>query len=174
LAAPPHLIAEVLGGTLHTQPRPAVRHARAAFKLSGTLGPRFDGDDPASREWILLFEPELHLGSEPDIVVPDMAGWRRSTLAQLPDAAFLTVAPDWVCEVLSPSTCRIDRVLKMPIYRREQVRHVWLMDPEAKTLEIFRLDGANYSLIATHGEEERVRAEPFDAIEIALGSLWLR
>src|SRR3954469_25857011 len=102
LTAPAGVIAEVLGGMLHTQPRPAVRHARAASKLSGTLGPRFDGDHPDSNGWLLLFEPELHLGPEPDILVPDMAGWKRTTLAELPDAAFLTVAPDWVCEVLSP------------------------------------------------------------------------
>lgn len=174
LNAPANVIAEVLGGTLHTQPRPAVRHARATSKLSGVLGPRFDGDGPESNEWTLLYEPELHLGSDPDILVPDLAGWKRTTLAELPDAAFLTVPPDWVCEVLSPSTRRVDRVVKMPIYRRELVRHVWLIDPEAKTLEVFRLDGATYSLLGSYAENERVRAEPFDAIELELGRLWLR
>jgi Uma2 family endonuclease len=84
------------------------------------------------------------------------------------------VAPDWACEVLSPSTRRVDRVVKMPIYRRENVRHVWLVDPEAKTLEVFRLDGESYRLVDTFAEDARVRAEPFDAIELELGALWLR
>jgi Uma2 family endonuclease len=120
----------------------------------------------------LLDEPELHLGAEPDILVPDLAGWRRTTLPELPNAAFLTVPPDWACEVLSPRTHRTDRVVKMPVYRRERVGHVWLVDPDAKTLEVYRLDGDTYRLLDTFGDEARVRAEPFDAIELELGALW--
>jgi len=95
-------------------------------------------------------------------------------MPELPDAAFLTIPPDWVCEVLSPSTQQLDRSKKLPIYRREQVAHVWLVDPSAKTLEVLRLDGDSYRLIVTYADDERCRAEPFDAIELELGALWQR
>jgi Uma2 family endonuclease len=174
LAAPAHVIAEVLDGVLHTQPRPNLRHARVSSELGVELGAAFGRRRGGPGGWILLDEPELHLGPGPDILVPDLAGWRLTTLAEVPDVPYLTVAPDWVCEVLSSSTRRTDRVVKMPIYRRERVQHVWLIDPEAKTLEVFRLDGDSYRLIDTFAEDARVRAEPFDAIELELGALWLR
>jgi Uma2 family endonuclease len=174
LAAPPHVIAEVLEGTLYTQPRPAMRHARATSELGVELGSRFGRGRGGPGGWIILDEPELHLGAAPDILVPDLAGWRLTTLPELQDVAYLTVAPDWVCEVISPGTRRVDRVVKMPIYRREGVPHLWLVDPEAKTLELFRLDGESYRLVDTYAEDARVRAEPFDAVELELGALWLR
>ncbi len=168
--APPHLVAEVIDGVLHTQPRPRLAHALAASALGGELGGPFRRGRSGPGGWILLYEPEVHLAS--DIIVPDYAGWRRTTLPELPDAAFLDVRPDWVCEVLSPSTQRTDRALKMPLYRRELVPHVWLIDPDAKTLEVYRLDGANYTLIDSYAEDVPVRAEPFEAIELDLGALW--
>jgi Uma2 family endonuclease len=174
LAAPAHLIAEVLEGALYTQPRPNLRHQHASSNLGGELSSPFGRGRGGPGGWILLDEPELHLGTPADILVPDLAGWRHSKLPALPDQAFLTVAPDWVCEVLSASTRRVDRVVKLPIYRREGVRHVWLIEPEAMTLEVFRLDGETYSLLATYAEDARVRAEPFDSYELELGALWLR
>ncbi len=119
---------------------------------------------------MLLFEPELHLGS--DILVPDLAGWRRERMPLAPNAAYFTLAPDWVCEVMSPSTRRIDRVLKLPIYAREGVPFVWLVEPLDRTLEVYALKDGHYSLLATHSEDERIRAVPFDAIELELGLLW--
>jgi Uma2 family endonuclease len=121
---------------------------------------------------MILFEPELHLGPEPDIVVPDLAGWRRERLGEVPDAPYLALAPDWVCEVVSPSTEDIDRAEKMPIYARERVGHVWLVNPLVKTFEVFRLDGTSYRMIRTWRGNASVRAEPFDAIELDLGILW--
>ncbi|HEY4160132.1 MAG TPA: Uma2 family endonuclease, partial [Polyangiaceae bacterium] len=141
LAAPSHQVAEVLFGTLYTSPRPAMPHAQAASTLGEELGPPFKRGKGGPGGWIILDEPELHLGSEPDIIVPDLGGWRRSTLPELPDAAYVTVAPDWVCEVLSPSTRRMDRTLKLPIYARERVQHAWLVDPIDQTVEVLRLDG---------------------------------
>jgi Uma2 family endonuclease len=170
LNAPPHLIAEVIDGALHTQPRPLLAHAHAASVLGEELGGPFRSGRGGPGGWILLDEPELHLG--PHIVVPNLAGWRRSTLPELPDEAFLSVRPDWLCEVLSPSTQRPDRVLKMPLYRREGVPHVWLIDPDAKTLEVYRLDGANYRLLDSDADQALIRAEPFDAFELDLGALW--
>jgi Uma2 family endonuclease len=174
LAAPPNMVAEILFGTLYTHPRPAMRHANASSLLGMVLGPfRLGRDGPGG--WIILDEPELHLGSEPDILVPDLAGWHRERLAELPaDAAWTSIPPDWACEVLSPSTQATDRAEKMEIFLREQVGHVWLIDPIAKTLEIYRHGGKVWHRIATHHGDVVVRAEPFDAIEMRLGLLWER
>jgi Uma2 family endonuclease len=172
LRAPPNMVAEVLHGVLYTQARPRTRHARSAFRLGDVIGGPFDRGAGGPGGWIILYEPELHLGSEPDIVVPDLAGWRRESMPELPDVAYLTLAPDWVCEILSPSTEDIDRADKVPIYAREGVRHIWLVDPGVRTLEILRLDGESYRIVTTVRGDETVRAEPFDAIELELGLLW--
>ncbi len=115
-------------------------------------------------------EPELHLHG--DVVVPDLAGWRRERLPSVPNSAAIELPPDWVCEVLSPSTQRLDRIRKLPIYARESVRHVWLIEPMQRTLELFRLENERWTLIGTFADDARVRAEPFDAIERELGALW--
>jgi Uma2 family endonuclease len=170
LAAPSHKVAEILDGELRLNPRPALPHAAAASALGEELGPPFKRGRGGPGGWILLFEPELHLG--PDVLVPDLAGWRRERLPVLPAEPFLAVAPDWICEVLSPSTASIDRADKLPIYARERVGHVWLVDPLARTLEVLRLEQSRWVLLAVHKDEALVRAEPFDAIEIPLANLW--
>jgi Uma2 family endonuclease len=134
------------------------------------LGGPFDQGRGGPGGWFVLFEPELHLHE--DVLVPDLAGWRRDRMPRPPRTAAFTLAPDWVCEVLSPSTRALDRAVKLPVYAREGVRHVWLVDPEARTLEVLRLEGEHYSLLATHAGPARVRAEPFDAIELELAFLW--
>ncbi len=138
LATPAHLIAEVIDGELYAQPRPSTRHAQAATVLGEVLGPPFRRGRGGPGGWLFLYEPELHLGPEPDIVVPDLAGWRRERMPALPDAAYLTLPPDWLCEVISPSTQAHDRTRKLPLYRRETVPHLWLVDPLAETLEVYR------------------------------------
>lgn len=168
---PPHHTGQIVGGTLYSHPRPALPHARATSGLGEELGPPFRRGKNGPGGWVILYEPELHLGG--DILVPDLAGWRREGLAPGSlDGAFATVRPDWACEVLSPSTARLDRGEKLDIYRREGVRHVWLVDPAIQTVEVFRLDGPTYRLAATFAGEGHVRAEPFDAIEIDLSALW--
>lgn len=174
LAAPPGRVAEVIGGTLYTHARPRTRHARASSRLGQRLGGPFDEGIGGPGGWLLLDEPELHLGPDPDIVVPDLAGWRRETLPELPDEAFLTTRPDWACEVLSPRTAHVDRADKVPLYARERVTHVWLVDPDPRTLEVLRLDGETYRLVATWRDDAVVRAEPFAALELPLGVLWAR
>jgi Uma2 family endonuclease len=148
-------------------------HARAAFRLGGALGP-FDrnpgGGEPGG--WLLLSEPELHLGGE--ALVPDLAGWRRERMPELPDAAALTLAPDWVCEVLSPSTEALDRVGKMGSYAREGVKHLWLVDPRSQVLEVYRLEGGRWSRLGAHLGSATVHVEPFDALALELGALWER
>ncbi len=173
-AAPEHLVAEIIDGVLHTMPRPRLRHASAATRMAGRLRPFFDPIDDDPGGWVILAEPELHLGPMPDVLVPDLAGWRRERLPELPDEAACTVPPDWVCEVISQSTERIDRTRKMRIYRRESVAYVWLLSPEIETLEVYRLESGRYSILETYEGNEKVRAEPFDAIELDLGALCAR
>lgn len=171
LAVPPNRVAEILFGVLHSHPRPAIPHARAASRLGALVGGPFDFGRGGPGGWVLLDEPELHLGE--DVLVPDLAGWRRERMPKIPmSEAALSLAPDWVCEVLSPSTQAIDRADKMTIYGREAVRHAWLLDPLAKTLEVYRRDGGAWTRVAIWRDDARVRAEPFDAIELELGLLW--
>jgi Uma2 family endonuclease len=167
---PPHLVGELIAGELYASPRPAVPHSVAASRLGGELIGPFDRGRGGPGGWLLLFEPELHLGE--DVLVPDFAGWRRERLPTPPRAAAMTLAPDWLCEVLSPSTEARDRAAKLPVYAREGVRHVWLVDPDLRTLEVFRLEGAHYALLATHVGAARVRVEPFTALELELEALW--
>lgn len=168
---PEGVIGEILSGELYTQPRrPANLHALVTSGLSMDLGGAFHRGRGGPGGWFIIYEPELHLGT--DIVVPDMAGWRRERLGQIPDEPFFTLAPDWVCEVISPGTARRDRTLKLEVYRREEVEHYWLVDPRAQTIEILRLDGEGYRLVGVFAGDDKVRAEPFDAIELDLGPLW--
>jgi Uma2 family endonuclease len=171
LKVPDHLVAEIIDGELFTSPRPGMRHARAASLLGAKLGPPFDLGEGGPGGWWIIDEPELHLGR--DILVPGLSGWRRERMPTYPDAAYCEVAPDWVCEVVSPWTARLDRVYKMPKHAEHSVPHLWMIDPVAKTLEVFRLEKKSWILRATYGDDDRVRAEPFEAVEIGLQPLWV-
>jgi len=170
LQVPGHLVAEILGGELHTSPRPAARHSLASSALGVHLGGRFQFGSRGPGGWWILDEPELHLGD--DILVPDLAGWRKSRLPRVPDTAALTLVPDWICEVLSPRTARLDRVGKLAAYAGHGVQYAWLVDPRVRTLEVFQLDGETWRLLGVHEGGDRVRAEPFASLEIDLLSLW--
>jgi Uma2 family endonuclease len=167
---PEHLIGEIVDGELYVSPRPAIPHAVAGSTLAGDLSGPFQRGRGGPGGWWILFEPELHFGV--DVLVPDLAGWRRERLPRPPKAPFLELAPDWICEVLSPSTERLDRARKLRIYARECVAHAWLVNPETRTLEVLRRQGKTWTLLATHEHDDVVRAEPFDAIELDLLGLW--
>ena len=170
LDAPPHRVAEIVDGALHTHPRPAIPHARASSSLGVKIGGPFDNDPGGPGGWWIVFEPELHF--DEDILVPDLAGWRRERMPKLPDAAYITLAPDWVCEVLSPSTRKLDLCGKRPVYAREGVAHLWLVDPLARTLEAFELREGQWTLIATAADADPVGIPPFDAVTFSLADLW--
>lgn len=170
LAAPDHLIAEIVDGVLHTSPRPAGPHALVMSVLGGDLSGPFHRGRGGPGGWWIIVEPELHLGDE--VLVPDIAGWRRERLPEWPRTAAVELAPDWVCEVLSPSTARHDRIAKLPVYAREGVGHAWLIDPELRTLEVYRRHEDHWLLVATRADEAIVRAEPFEAIELELAAWW--
>lgn len=169
-ALPPHWVGEIVGGELVASPRPAIPHALVATRLSRLLDGQFSRGRSDPGGWVILYEPELHLAR--DVLVPDLAGWRRERLPESLQVAAMTVAPDWLCEVLSASTAAHDRATKLPAYAREGVRHAWLIDPALRTLEVLRLDGEHYTLLATHQGEAAVRAEPFDALALELKLLW--
>lgn len=172
LAVPDHLVAELINGALITHPRPASRHALASSVLGSELVGPFHRGKGGPGGWILLDEPELHLHG--DVLVPDLAGWRRERMPELPDAAAFELAPDWVCEVLSPSTAATDRAEKMPIYAREGVPHLWLVDPIPRTLEAYRLEADRWTLLGTWRDDARVRVDPFADLELDLAGLWAR
>lgn len=168
---PEHLVAEIVDGELFTSPRPATRHAHASLQLGAVLIGDFEGPIRGDAGWWFLMEPELHFGA--DVVVPDLAGWRRTTLDCIPDVAAITVAPDWLCEVLSPSTARLDRARKMNVYARAGVGHMWILDPIGRTLETYRLEDGRWVVVATYAGDDPVRAEPFDAHPLTMRRWWL-
>jgi Uma2 family endonuclease len=170
LKVPNEKVAEIVDGELYVSPRPAAPHALTASVLGVDLGGPFHHGRGGPGGWWIVDEPELHVGE--DIVVPDLAGWRRERMPEFPKTAFFTLAPDWLCEVLSPSTERLDRARKLRVYAREGVGHVWLVNPEARTLEVYRSSEERWLLLATHASDAIVRAEPFDAIELDLLPLW--
>ena len=170
LDAPAHRVAEIIDGTLYTHPRPAPPHTLASSALGNDLGNPFQFGRGGPGGWWILDEPELHLGE--DILVPDLAGWHRERMPELPGTAYFTLAPDWVCEVLSKSTRKVDLHEKRPVYAREGVTHLWLVDPTDRTLEAFELHEGQWLLIASAKDDEPVSIRPFDAITFSLGDLW--
>lgn len=172
-ALPGDVVGELVAGVLYASPRPAPRHAVAATAIGGELFQPFRVGRGGPGGWVILAEPELHLAA--DVLVPDLAGWRRERMPEVPvELAYFELAPDWVCEVLSPSTAPLDRREKLPVYARERVPHVWLVDPIAQTLEYLLLDGATYRIAQVESGDSRVRVPPFDAIELDLSILWAR
>jgi Uma2 family endonuclease len=173
IALPSNLVGELLGGVLYASPRPAPRHAAATTALGEELGPPFKRSKGGPGGWFILDEPELHFGS--DVVVPDLAGWRRERMPEMPvDLAYFVLAPDWLAEVQSPSTAALDRGPKLALYARQRVAQVWMIEPVSRTLEVLRLDGDTYRIVMVASGTDHVRAEPFDAIELDLSILWMR
>jgi len=170
LALPDHVVGEIVAGELFVSPRPSPRHAVASSTLGGELNGRYHQGRGGPGGWWILDEPDLHLGD--DIVVPDLAGWRRTRLPSIPDTAFFTVPPDWLCEVLSPGTVRLDRHRKLDVYARAGIAHVWLVDPVSRTLEVLRLDRGLWVIEAVHADREQVAAPPFTDTTLTLSNLW--
>lgn len=170
-ALPPDIVGEILFGVLHSHPRPAPRHGVAAGELQGELRDPFRLGRGGPGGWIFIVEPELHLG--PHVVVPDIAGWRTERLTPFPDTAYIETPPDWLAEVLSPSTQAVDRTDKLTVYAEFGVRHCWYVDPIARTLEVFALTGAKWLLAATFKDTDPVTAPPFEVHTFALDVLWV-
>lgn len=169
-ALPENVIGEIVAGELYVSPHPEFPHSIAASELLIDLGGFFRRGRGGPGGWWILVEPELHF--DRDVVVPDLAGWRRERMPVPPRTASTDLAPDWICEVLSPATAVIDRTRKLDVYCRVGVAHVWLVDPAARTLEVLRREGTRWVAVANHGDRDKARIEPFDAVELDLALWW--
>jgi|SRR5208283_638169 len=168
---PDNMIGEIIGGELIVTPRPSRRHGYTTFALGNEIGPPYQfGRSGGPGGWVFIFEPEI--GLEEHVLVPDLAGWKEQRYPDEESHNWISVAPDWICEVLSPNTLKIDKMEKMPIYARHGVPYLWLIDPIAKTLDVFRLKAGEWVVAALYVEGAKVRAEPFTEIEINLSDLW--
>ncbi len=170
-SVPEGFIGEIVAGELVTSPRPNLPHAYAAGVLHGEVyGPFLRGlGGPGG--WVIIIEPRLAFVE--DIRVPDLAAWRKERWTNPPrQGGPITAIPDWICEVLSRSTESEDRTTKMRLYARFGVKHLWLLNPYARTLEGYRLENERWTLVSSHTGAERVRVEPFDAIELDLSLFW--
>lgn len=172
IALPENSVGEIIEDVLHAQPRPAARHALAASAVGGELYNPFHKGRGGPGGWWILAEPEVHFIRDAEVLVPDIAGWRRERMPVLPQDHRFEVVPDWVCEVLSPSTHKTDRVLKKKVYARYGVAYLWLVDPLEKILETYALENGQWKVTGLFQDQEEVSAPPFDAIVIALGDLW--
>ena len=172
IALPENVSGEIIGGELYTQPRPSGKHAIAARGLGIDLGGPFDFGRGGPGGWWIVPEPEIHLVRDTEVVVPDLAGWRRERLPAIPEGVRFEVAPDWVCEILSPTTARKDRIVKLPLYARYGVAFAWLVDPLSRTLEAFELREGAWTLRATLKDDDAVSIVPFDAVRFSLADLW--
>lgn len=172
LALPETLTGEILNGKLHSQPRPAGPHARAESVLQIEIGGPFDRGKGGPGGWWILVEPEVHFVRDTEVCVPDLAGWRRGRLSRIPRDQRFEVVPDWVCEVVSPSTQSKDRRVKMPIYARYGVGYAWLVDPLAQSLEAFALENGEWRSLGAWRGEETVAVPPFEAVALTLRDLW--
>jgi Uma2 family endonuclease len=169
---PENMTGEIINGELIVTPRPSQKHVHTASTLDKKIGSPYQlGEGGGPGGWVILVEPEVKFGE--DVVVPDLAGWRKDRYPKTGETNWISITSDWVCEVLSPSTLRLDRVKKMPLYGQYGVPHFWLIDPVARTLEVFRLESGRWSLLGAFSEDEKVRVEPFQEIEIDLSILWL-
>lgn len=169
---PDNMTGEIIGGKLIVTPRPSRKHGYATSSLGVRLAHPYQfGEGGGPGGWVFIDDPEIAL--DEDILVPDIAGWKRERFPVEEGHNWISAVPDWVCEVLSPSTARTDKTVKMPVYARSGVPHLWLVDPLARTLDVFRLLEGSWVVAGLYEGNDKVRAEPFQAVEIDLGLLWL-
>jgi Uma2 family endonuclease len=167
-------VAEIIDGELIVSPRPASPHAYAGLGIVRDLGGAFHrppGDSRGPGGWWLLFEPELHFGD--DVIVPDQAGWRQARMSKVPRVAAFTLAPDWICEIVSPTTGHIDRGRKMRIYGREGVPWLWFVDPLLRTIEIYALRDGEWVVKTVYSGNAPARLAPFEAVELEIARWWI-
>ncbi len=167
---PEEMTAEIISGELVITPRPSRKHTSASSSLGFLIGPAYQLGRGGPGGWVIILEPEI--GLEGDILVPDLAGWKMERYPGDEPHNWISVVPDWVCEVISPNTLKRDRMLKMSIYAQNGVPYSWLIDPTMKTLDVFRLEGGEWVVAGLYAEDAAVRAEPFSEITINLSDIW--
>jgi Uma2 family endonuclease len=169
-ALPEGVKGEIIDGELYVQPRPRPAHARAETTIVSDIQGPYDLGRGGPGGWWILAEPGIELPESPEFS-PDVAGWRRDRLPALPTDTPIRIAPDWICEILSPNTRAYDFMKKRPFYARIGVGWLWYVDVEARTVTVSRLADGAWLEVAVHGEDDRVRLQPFAEVEIDL-SLW--
>lgn len=172
MSLPEGLTGEILNGQLHAQPRPSGLHGLAESALEAELFFPFHKGRGGPGGWWVLVEPEVHFIRDTEVVVPDIAAWKRERLPTIPEDHRFEVVPDWVCEILSPSTASKDREIKMPLYAHYGVKFMWLIDPIKKTLEAYELINGQWCDIGQLADKDMVSIKPFDAISFRLAELW--
>jgi len=172
-ALPDTVVGEIIDGVLYTSPRPRFRHADVEGFLAADLKNPFQRGRGGPGGWWILTEPGIELPGSPE-VVPDLAGWRRERLPNSPADLSITIVPDWVCEILSPTTRRHDQLVKRPLYARVGVQYLWFVDLDARTLAASRLVDGRWVEIGVFGQDDAIRAEPFEAIELSMADWWPR
>jgi Uma2 family endonuclease len=172
MSLPETLTGEILNGQLHTQPRPTGPHALTGSSLGDELVGPFQKGRGGPGGWWIIDEPEIHFIRDIEVAVPDLAGWKRERMPTVPKDHRFEIIPNWVCEILSPSTASKDREIKMPLYARHGVRYAWIVDPFNREMEAMELKNGTWTLLSSFSEEDLVAVVPFDAITIALSDLW--
>lgn len=170
-ALPGNVVGEIIEGVLYTTPRPRPAHSNVESVLAGDLNAPFQRGRGGPGGWWILVEPGIELPGATEIV-PDVAGWRRERLPELPGDAPIGVVPDWVCEILSPTTRRHDQLIKRPFYARAGVAYLWTIDIESRTLSVSRLVDGHWLELAVHGGADEIRAEPFAAVALSMADWW--
>ena len=169
---PENMTGEIIAGELIVTPRPSRKHGFCVTALGTAVTGQYQfGQGGGPGGWVIIIEPELGLGE--NIVVPDLAGWKRERFPFQEESNWISVVPNWICEILSPSTLRNDKVKKMPLYAQYGVEHIWLVDPSAMTLDAFRLESGRWLLLGSFADHDQVRVEPFLEMPISLEKLWL-
>jgi len=172
MALPPGLKGEIINGQLRAQPRPSGLHALASSRLGSDIEGPYGRGRGGPGGWWIIDEPEVHFTRDVEVLVPDLAGWRRERMPAVPEEHRFLISPDWVCEIFSPSSKSLDREEKMPLYARYGVGHAWLVDPKTRTLEAYRLDDMRWVSLGVFRDDDRVSVAPFDVVSICLSDLW--
>ncbi|MEF8794096.1 Uma2 family endonuclease [Thiohalorhabdus sp.] len=171
-ALPEGVTGEIIGGQMHTQPRPSGPHALAGSNLGIDLGNRYSRGHGGPGGWWIIDEPEVHFIRDSEILIPDLAGWRRERMPALPQDQRFEVVPDWVCEILSPASASKAREVKIPVYARYRVAHAWLVDPREQSLEAYALQEGEWTLVGTYSGEDLVDTDPFPEAGFRVADLW--
>ena len=172
-ALPENLVGEIINGVLHAHPRPAGPHALAGSRLGADIEGPYSRGKGGPGGWWIIDEPEVHFARDTEVAVPDIAGWRKERMPRVPQDHRFEIVPDWICEILSPSSAKLDRTEKMPLYAKYGVAYVWLVDPLSKMLETFELIDERWSMMGVFKDEDRVQIKPFDEIKLELSDLWV-
>jgi Uma2 family endonuclease len=171
-ALPPGIVGEIIEGALYTMTKPRARHQRTGTGIGSDLRGPFDLGRGGPGGWWIIAEPGIELPNDTKEISPDVAGWRRERMPELPVDEPIRVVPDWVSEILSKNTRRHDLLVKMPYYARVGVAYAWIVDLEARVLTAQRLESGRWLTIGTYSDETEARIEPFDAVPLNVADWW--